>query len=251
MRTKIIAGNWKMNQTAAETARLIAEIRAEVDGVEAVETVVCPPFTSLAAAAEALRGSVVALGAQNVHWEKNGAYTGEVSADMLREAGVRYVIVGHSERRQYFGETDETVSRRARAALGAGLNPIVCVGETLQEREAGATADVVERQLRAGLSGVEPGDWARLVIAYEPVWAIGTGRTATAEQAQDVHAGIRAVVGELAGAETAAGIRIQYGGSMKPDNAAELLAQPDVDGGLIGGAALDAASFAAIVKAGC
>ncbi len=250
MRRTILAGNWKMNKTAAETRQWVGDIHSALDGLDTVEVVVCPPFTSLAAAAEALRGSAVALGAQNVHWERNGAYTGEISADMLREAGVRFVIVGHSERRQYFGETDETVRKRMKAALAGGLNPIVCVGETLDERESGATEAVVERQVRAAIEDCTGEDWARLVIAYEPVWAIGTGRTATAEQAQAVHAHIRARLTECAGAEAASGIRIQYGGSMKPDNAAELLAQPDIDGGLIGGASLDADSFAAIVKAG-
>lgn len=250
MRSKIIAGNWKMNKTAAETARLIGEIRSALEGVSGVERVVCPPYTSLAAAAEALKGSSIVLGAQNVHWEATGAFTGEISVDMLREAGVRFVLVGHSERRRYFGETDETVNRRVRAALTGKLHAIVCVGETLKEREADTTRDVIERQVRAAVDGLAAPDWERMVLAYEPVWAIGTGRTATAAQAQDVHAFIRSLLKDVAGVEIAERVRIQYGGSMKPENAAELLAQPDIDGGLIGGAALQADSFAAIAKAG-
>jgi triosephosphate isomerase len=249
MRKKIVAGNWKMNKTAHEAKALVAEIKAALGGFDAVECVLCPPFTDLWVAKDGIEGSPIALGAQNVHWEKAGAFTGEISADMLKEKGVTYVILGHSERRQYFGETDETVNRRARAALAAGLKPIVCVGELLAEREAGSTFTVIERQVRAGLNGLTGADWEKLVIAYEPVWAIGTGKTATSAQAQEVHAFIRKLLRELAGA-AGDGIRIQYGGSMKPDNARELMGQPDIDGGLIGGAALQAASFVAIVKAG-
>ncbi len=249
MRKKIVAGNWKMNKTAHEAKALVAEIKAALGGFDAVECVLCPPFTDLWVAQDGIAGSPIGLGAQNVHWEKSGAFTGEISADMLKEKGVTYVIVGHSERRQYFGETDATVNRRARAALAAGLKPIVCVGELLAEREAGSTFTVIERQVRAGLEGLTGADWEKLVLAYEPVWAIGTGKTATSAQAQEVHAFIRKLLRELAGA-AADGIRIQYGGSMKPDNARELMGQPDIDGGLIGGAALQAASFVAIVKAG-
>ena len=250
MRRKIVAGNWKMNKTAAEAVALATALREALDGLDTVDVVVCPPFTALPAVAEVLRGSAIGLGAQNVHWEASGAFTGEVSAPMLAEHGVRHVIVGHSERRQFFGETDTTVNRRARAALAAGLLPIVCVGETLEEREADRTHAVVERQVRAGLDGWDGSAWDDLVIAYEPVWAIGTGRTATDEQAQDVHAFIRGLLRDMAGAERAERIRLQYGGSMKPNNAAGLLAQPDIDGGLIGGAALEADAFAAIVRAG-
>lgn len=249
MRKKIVAGNWKMNKTAHEAKALVAEIKAALGGFDAVECVLCPPFTDLWVAKDGIAGSPIALGAQNAHWEMSGAFTGEISADMLKEKGVTYVILGHSERRQYFGETDETVNRRARAALAAGLKPIVCVGELLAEREAGSTFTVIERQVRAGLNGLTGADWEKLVIAYEPVWAIGTGKTATSAQAQEVHAFIRKLLRELAGA-AGDGIRIQYGGSMKPDNARELMGQPDIDGGLIGGAALQAASFVAIVKAG-
>ncbi|MCX7819973.1 MAG: triose-phosphate isomerase [Kiritimatiellae bacterium] len=248
MRTPIVAGNWKMHKTAREAAALAAEIRGALAGFAAVECVLCPPFTSLRAVREVIADTPIRLGAQNVHWENSGAFTGEISAAMLVEEGCRYVIVGHSERRQYFGETDDTVNRRARAALAAGLCPIVCVGETLAEREAGQTLSVIERQVRAGLAGLVGADWDRLVIAYEPVWAIGTGRTATAAQAQEVHALIRRLLGDLAGG-AASRVRIQYGGSVKPENAAELFRQPDVDGGLIGGASLQAASFAAIVRA--
>lgn len=249
MRTKIIAGNWKMNMTDAAVVDLIAAIKQEVAEIDNVEVVVCPPFTELRAAAAACAGSNVMLGAQNVHWETAGAFTGEISAAMLQAAGVKYVIVGHSERRQYFGETDATVNKRLKAALAAGLIPIFCVGETLDERDAGRMEEVVVRQTTAGLADIGD-DLSKVVIAYEPVWAIGTGRTATPGQAQEVHALIRRTLAEIAGGDVANGLRIQYGGSMKPDNAKELLSQPDIDGGLIGGAALKAESFAAIVKAG-
>ena len=250
MRKKIVAGNWKMNKTAHDAKALVADIKAHLGDFTAVECVVCPPFTSLWAAGEAVKGTKISLGAQNVHWEKSGAFTGEISAEMLAEKGVTYVIVGHSERRQYFGETDETVNKRARAALAAGMKPIVCVGETLAEREANQTFHVIERQVREGLKGLSVADWAQVVVAYEPVWAIGTGKTATAAQAQEVHAFIRKQLSVLAGAAVAASVRIQYGGSMKPDNAKELMSQPDIDGGLIGGAALQGKSFVEIVRAG-
>jgi triosephosphate isomerase len=248
MRKRIVAGNWKMNKTRAETVALIAGIKTEVANLAAVEVVVGVPFTDLDVAGQALKGSAVLLAAQNVHWAEKGAFTGEISAAMLKELDVTYVIIGHSERRQYFGETDETVNKRTKAALAAGLKPIVCVGETLAEREAGQTTTVVERQVRAGLAGLQGADWAKLVIAYEPVWAIGTGKTATTVQAQEVHAFIRQLLGTLAGAAVAATIRIQYGGSMKPDNAKDLMSRPDIDGGLIGGASLEAKSFADIVR---
>ena len=249
MRRKIIAGNWKMNKKASEAATLIDEIKVAVADVTKVDVVVCPPFTDLKDAAAACIGSAVALGAQNVHWEASGAFTGEVSAEMLKELGVSYVIIGHSERRQYFGESDETVNKRTKAALVAGLIPIVCVGETLEERDSGRMEEVVVRQTKIGLADLGA-DLAKVVIAYEPIWAIGTGRTATPSQAQEVHAMIRRTLAEIAGGDVANVVRIQYGGSMKPDNAKELLSQPDIDGGLIGGAALKADSFAAIVKAG-
>ena len=249
MRTKIVAGNWKMNKTASETAALIEGIKKEVAGITEVEVVVCPPFTDLKDAAAACAGSNVALGAQNVHWEASGAFTGEISAAMLKDLGVKYVIIGHSERRQYFGETDETVNKRTKAALAAGLIPLVCVGETLEERDGGKMESVVVRQTKLGLADLGA-DLAKIVVAYEPVWAIGTGRTASPAQAQEVHALIRRTLAEIGGGAVANTVRIQYGGSMKPDNAKELMSQPDIDGGLIGGAALKADSFAAIIKAG-
>jgi triosephosphate isomerase (TIM) len=247
-RTKFVCGNWKMHKTAAEARALVAELRGLAEALAGtVQVAVAPPFTALAAAAEALRGSRIELAAQNVHAEPQGAFTGEVSAAMLAEAGVRHVIVGHSERRQLFGETDEGVRRKAGAVLAAGMRPIVCVGETLAEREAGRTLEVVGRQVRGGLSGIAASALAALTVAYEPVWAIGTGRTATTAQAQEVHAAIRTVLRELAGG-VADQVRIQYGGSVKPDNAAELMAQPDVDGALVGGASLKASDFSLIVK---
>ncbi len=247
-RKKFVCGNWKMHRTAAEARVLVAELRGLAEGLaEKVDVAVAPPFTALAAAADALRGSRIALAAQDVHWEAQGAFTGEVSAAMLREIGCAHVIVGHSERRQLFGETDEGVNRKARAVLGAGLAPIVCVGETLAEREAGRTLEVVSRQVRGGLAGLPADQVGRLTVAYEPVWAIGTGKTATTAQAQEVHAAIRALLRELAGG-VADQVRIQYGGSVKPDNAAELLAQPDVDGALVGGASLKAGDFSQILK---
>ena len=250
MRTKIIAGNWKMNKTPAETKSLIGDLRETLgDGPWTAEVVVCPPFVSLPSAAAALEGCKIGLGAQNLHAAASGAYTGEVSAAMLVETGVKYVIVGHSERRTLCGETDKEVQAKVQMALAAGLLPIVCVGETLAEREAGETDAVLVRQIEGGLSNLA-GDKLRLcVVAYEPVWAIGTGRTATPAQAQEAHALIRRTLAGLASGQVANAMRIQYGGSMKPENAAELLSQPDIDGGLIGGAALKAESFAAIVKA--
>jgi triosephosphate isomerase (TIM) len=248
MRTKIIAGNWKMNKTAAEAVVLIDEIKSALDGVTGVDVVVCPPAIDLKDAGAALKESSISLGAQNVHWAESGAFTGEISAAMLCELGVSYVIIGHSERRQYFGESNESVNKRTQAALKAGLIPIVCVGETLEERDSGQMEQVVTTQVVEGLADLGD-DLSRVVIAYEPVWAIGTGRTATPAQAQEVHALIRRTLAGISSGNIANSIQIQYGGSMKPDNAAELLAQPDIDGGLIGGAALVADSFAAIVKA--
>ncbi|MBR4172667.1 MAG: triose-phosphate isomerase [Kiritimatiellae bacterium] len=250
MRTKIVAGNWKMNKLPSEAAALIDGIKDLVKDVQGVEVVVCPPFTDLKDAAAAVKGSNVALGAQNVAWAESGAFTGEISAGMLKDLGVEYVIIGHSERRQYFGETDETVNRRLKAALAAGLKPIVCVGEKLEEREAGQMPAVIEKQVKEGFADLSPEELAKIVIAYEPVWAIGTGKTATPKEAQEVHALIRRLLAEIANAEVATSVRIQYGGSMKPANAKELMDQPDIDGGLIGGAALKADSFADIVKAG-
>ena len=247
MRQPIVAGNWKMNKTVAEAATLAGEVLELLDA-SAAEAVLCPPFTALKSVGDLVRESSLRLGAQNVHWEPKGAYTGEISAAMLRELGCSYVIVGHSERRTLFHETDENVRRRVETILEAGMRPIVCVGETLEEREAGRTEAVVGQQLKGGLAGIGE-RLSETVIAYEPVWAIGTGRTATVEQVHQVHAFVRGLVGEMAGNDVAAGIRIQYGGSVKPSNAAELFALDDVDGGLIGGACLEASSFVEIVKA--
>jgi triosephosphate isomerase len=247
-RTRFVCGNWKMHRTQAEArdlVRALAPLVADLAG--RVQLAVAPPFTALAAAREALAGTAIELAAQDVHWEAQGAFTGEVSAPMLAEAGARHGIVGHSERRQLFGETDESVRRKAAALLRAGVLPIVCVGETLAEREAGRTLEVVRRQVRAALDGLAPADVGRLTVAYEPVWAIGTGRTATSAQAQEVHAAIRALLREIAGA-AADPVRIQYGGSVKPENAAELMSQPDVEGALVGGASLKADDFARIAR---
>ncbi len=245
MRKPIIAGNWKMNKTPAEGALLVNELKPLVADAEC-DVVVCVPATDIYAVAEACKGSNVHLGAQNVHFAESGAYTGEISADMLLALGVEYVIIGHSERRQYFGETDETVNKRTLTALNKGLIPIVCVGETLEERETGKTEEVLRRQVVEGLKGVE--DITKLVVAYEPVWAIGTGRTATSEQANETIGFIRNVIAETFCPKCAAAVRIQYGGSMKGSNAKELMAQPEIDGGLIGGASLKAADFALVVN---
>ena len=248
MRKPIIAGNWKMHLTRPEAEALARQLRAACD-TETVEVVLCPPFTALAAVGQVLHGSRLALGAQNVHWEAQGAFTGEVSAGMLRDLGCRFAIVGHSERRQYFGETDEGVARRAAAALAGQLTPIVCIGETLAQRDANETFKVLERQLEGGLGKLAAGDVTRIVLAYEPVWAIGTGRNATPEQAQEAHAFIRKWWSGRFGEPAAQQLRIQYGGSVNAANAASLLQQPDVDGALVGGASLKADAFSAIIKA--
>jgi len=245
----LIAGNWKMNKTAADGADLAKAIVAAVGKTTAVEAALCPPFTALETVSKVVEGSAVKLGAQNMHPEASGAYTGEISAGMLRSLFCTYVILGHSERRSYFGENDAFINKKVLAALKAGLKPILCVGETLQEREAGKAFDVVRTQTVAGLEGVTKEQIADVVIAYEPVWAIGTGKVATTAQAQEIHAFIRKLLVEKYG-EAAQRVRILYGGSMKPDNAPDLLKQPDIDGGLIGGAALQAASFLELIKAG-
>ena len=247
-RKAIIAGNWKMNKTATEAAELIDALVPAVRGADC-EVVICTPFTSLSTAVEKCKGTNIHVGAENVHFEKSGAFTGEISADMLVDLGVEYVITGHSERRQYFAETDETVNKRTKAALAAGLKVIVCVGESLAQREQGVTEELVRLQTKIALGGISAEEMQRVVIAYEPVWAIGTGRTATADQAQEVCAAIRKVLGELYGADVAAATTVQYGGSMNAGNADELLSKPDVDGGLIGGASLKADAFGAIVAA--
>ncbi len=250
VRKAIIAGNWKMNKTRPEAKELLDALKplvANADGK--VEVVACVPFTNIDTAVSATEGSNIKIGAENVHFEKSGAFTGEISADMLVEAGVEYVVIGHSERRQYFGETDETVNKRTKAALAAGLKPIVCVGELLWERECGITEEVVARQIKLDLFDVSAEDVKKTVIAYEPVWAIGTGKTATADQAEEVCALIRATLAKLYGDETAQAVTIQYGGSMNAKNCAELLAKENVDGGLIGGASLKADDFNTIVQA--
>lgn len=248
-RRKLIAGNWKMNKTSADAVALVTEIVATIGRQADVDVVVCPPFTAIEAVAKALDGSTVRLGAQNMHPEASGAFTGETSAGMLRALFATHVILGHSERRAYFAETDAFVNKKVVAALKAQLKPILCVGETLAERESGATLKVVQTQLEGGLDGVSKEMAASVVIAYEPVWAIGTGKVATTEQAQEVHAFIRGLLVKLFGEQVAQKIRILYGGSMKPSNAPDLLAQKDIDGGLIGGASLEARSFVELVTA--
>jgi triosephosphate isomerase len=247
MRQPLIAGNWKMFKTVHEAVVHVKELRSLVKAFTGVEIVVAPPFTALHAVAEAARNSDIAVAGQNCHWEREGAFTGEVSAPMVREAGAEYVIIGHSERRALFGETDDTVNRRTRAALAAGLIPIVCVGETLEQRDGGQTLAVIDHQLQRGLDGVSADQVAAMVVAYEPVWAIGTGRNATPEQAGEVHAHIRIRLRSWWGAPSAEQCHVIYGGSVKPGNIAALRAAPDVDGALVGGASLDVAGFAKIV----
>ncbi len=247
-RTPLIAGNWKMHGTQAEAAALVEGIKAGVASISGREVLVAPPFTALAAVREALRGTAILLAGQDLHWETKGAFTGEVSAAMLRDAGCSHVIIGHSERRQYFGETDETVAKKVAAAQAHGLTPILCVGERLEEREAGQTLAVVERQVRGGLLRCGGAAIRGVVVAYEPVWAIGTGKVATNEQAQEVHAFIRRILGDLGGSEVAGACRILYGGSVKADNIDGLMAQPDIDGALVGGASLQVESFVRIAK---
>ncbi len=248
MRKKIIAGNWKMYKTASEAAELMDALKKDIGGVSAVDVVVCPPFVHLGSTVEACKATSIAVGAQNIYWEEFGAFTGEVCGAMLTSVGVKYVIIGHSERRQFFGETNETVNKRTKAALKHGLKPIVCVGENLAEREAGRTFDVIRDHVMGSLSGFTKEDMLKIVLAYEPVWAIGTGKTATSQQAQEVHKFIRDLLLKMFDRATAEAMRIQYGGSVKPENITELVAQPDIDGALVGGASLKADSFAAIVR---
>ena len=243
-----MAGNWKMYKTPVETAAFFEKFRPLVASAGHCEVVICPPFTNLAAAVDAVKGTSIRIGAQNIAWAKEGAFTGEISGPMIAAVGATHAIVGHSERRQYFGETDETVLKRTQAALEFGLSPIVCVGERLEEREAGKTEAVLVSQFQKGIAGLTPQQFTKIVIAYEPVWAIGTGKTATPEIAADAHRAIRAQVREKYGKEAADAARILYGGSVKPDNAKTLMAQPEIDGVLVGGASLDAASFASIVN---
>jgi triosephosphate isomerase len=251
MRKPVIAGNWKMYKTQQEARDFFAAFKPLVAGATHCEIVVAPPFTAIAASVEAARGSAIGIAAQNVYWANEGAFTGEVSPRMLVEAGCRAVIIAHSERRQFFGETDESANRKVKAALAAlaaGLTPILCVGETLAEREAGHTQKVLERQFRGSLAALTPVEFSRIILAYEPVWAIGTGRTATSEIAAQAHKFLRDLAAASFGAENAASLRILYGGSVKPENIKGLMAQTEIDGALVGGASLDAAHFAAIVN---
>jgi triosephosphate isomerase len=247
MRIPFIAGNWKMFKTVHETVVFVKELRNAVKDVSGVEIVVAPPFTALHAAAEAARNTNIGVAAQDLYWEKEGAFTGEISPAMVKETGAEYVIIGHSERRRLFGETDAIVNRKTAAAIAHDLTPIVCVGETLEEREAGATLDVLDRQLKDGLDRLTGGQIAELVIAYEPVWAIGTGRNATAAQAGEAHAHVRTRLRQWFGGDAADHCHVIYGGSVKPDNIRELIAEPDVDGALVGGASLEVKSFSEIV----
>jgi triosephosphate isomerase (TIM) len=247
-RIPVIAGNWKMNKTVDEAVELIKQLKSLLSGVDGVEVIVAPPFTALYAVEKELKGSPIRVAAQNVFWEEKGAFTGEVSPSMIREAGCEFVIIGHSERRQFFGETDESVNRRIKAALGQGLKPIFCVGETLKEREDKKTFSVIKKQLEGGLNTLGEKDVLTMTIAYEPVWAIGTGKTATPQQAQEVHRFIRETLGELYSRGLVEKTRIQYGGSVTPENVKGLMDQPDIDGALVGGASLKAETFSRIVR---
>jgi triosephosphate isomerase len=250
MRIPIMAGNWKMHKTVGEAVDFVTSLQEVLGDWKETEAVVAPPFVALAPVAErlSLSGTTISLAAQDCFWEEQGAFTGEVSPPMLRDIGCRYVIIGHSERRAYFGETDETVNKKVKAVLSHDMHPIICVGESLEEREGGDTFKIVERQMQAGLKGLDGTVARTLVIAYEPIWAIGTGKTATPEQAQEIHAFIRGLVAALFDSEEAEKVRIQYGGSVKPDNVDELMAQPDIDGALVGGASLKVDSFARIIR---
>jgi len=248
LRRPVIAGNWKMYKTREETRAFFEAFKPLVAGTHSCEIIVAPPFTSLAAAAETVRGSNIAIAAQNAHWEREGAFTGEISMRMIADCGAEAVIIGHSERRQYFGETDETVNRKLKAALAAELTPIVCVGESLAEREANMTHAVLKRQFDGGMAALTAEDFSRILLAYEPVWAIGTGKTATPEIAEEVHRYLRGLAAEHFSPEQASAVRILYGGSVKPDNIKALMAEAEIDGALVGGASLDPKSFAAIVN---
>ena len=248
MRRMLIAGNWKMNNSCAESVELVSQLKDILSASKEIDIVVAPPFTALGAVAAVLKGSPIGLSAQNVFWEESGAFTGEISTAMLKDVGCRYVIIGHSERRQYFSETDETVNKRLKAALKASLIPIVCIGETLAEREAEKTLPVIEQQLKGGLKGLSLEEMETVIIAYEPVWAIGTGKTATPDQAQEVHRFIRDIIARIFSKEIADDTRILYGGSVKPDNVDQLMVQLDIDGALVGGASLKADAFARIVN---
>lgn len=248
MRKPILAGNWKMYKSLSEALELVEKLKLSVSSVSDREIVVCPPFTSLALVKQSIKNSNIKLGAQNLYWQSEGAFTGEISPKMLKDVGCDYVIIGHSERRQYFGETDESVNKKIKAALAAGLTPVACVGETLNERETNKTFEVIERQLASGFANLSVGESKAVVIAYEPVWAIGTGKTATPQQAQEVHRFIREKYSVMYGKEAADSLRILYGGSVRPDNIKDLMAQEDIDGALVGGASLKAEDFTKIVR---
>jgi len=248
MRKIIIAGNWKMNKTALEAIDLVTMLKRDLNDVSEVDMVVCPPSVALSDVHDILNESSIGLGAQNLHWEDSGAFTGELSAGMIKDVGAQYVIIGHSERRQYFGETNETVNKKIRSALKGGLTPIVCVGEVLEERESGKAFDVIKKQCEESLAGLTAEEMGKMILAYEPVWAIGTGKTATPDQAQEVHKFIRELLSQVFGKDISAQVRIQYGGSVKPENTADLMSQEDIDGALVGGASLKSESFVGIIK---
>lgn len=248
MRKPLMAGNWKMHKNIPEAIAMVKELKPLISDVKDVDILICPVFTAIYPLSNEVKGSNIKIGAQNVYWEPKGAFTGELAVSMLSDAGCSFVIIGHSERRQYFCETDETVNKRTKATLDAGLIPIVCVGETLQERESDNTFKVIEKQVKDGIKNFSKEEAEKIVIAYEPVWAIGTGKTATPQQAQEVHEFIRKIYSEMYGSDIANKVRILYGGSVKPDNVSELMKQKDIDGGLVGGASLEASSFAKLVK---
>jgi len=248
MRKTIIAGNWKMYKTITEGIELVTGLKRNLYDINTVDIVLCPPFTLLSEVAEVIVETGIKLGAQDMYWQREGAFTGEVSGVMVKDAGADYVIIGHSERRQFFGETNETVNKKLKSALGIGLIPIVCIGENLMEREQGKTFQVIKAQLEESLAGLTIEQAEKIIVAYEPVWAIGTGKTATPAQAQEAHQFIRNLLGQLFNEKVSFGCRIQYGGSVKPDNIAELISQPDIDGALVGGSSLEVNSFTAIVK---
>jgi len=247
-RRPFIAGNWKMYKTSAEAVETAKKLAGLVSGVINIDVMIAPPFTALSQVHEAIKESSVMLGAQNIFWEKEGAYTGEISPGMIVSSGCRYVIIGHSERRQYFGETDSTVNKKIRAAVNNDLVPVVCIGETEKERDAEHTFNILDKQIKMGLEGHSPDDLQHMILAYEPVWAIGTGKTATSVQAQEVHRFLRSLIEDLFGKKIAGSIRILYGGSVKPENIGELMSMPDIDGALVGGASLDAEKFASIIN---
>ncbi|MDR0399193.1 MAG: triose-phosphate isomerase [Endomicrobium sp.] len=247
MRKPLMAGNWKMNKTVAEAVSVVKALKSSIADVTDVEVLICPTFTALYAVNNEVKGSNINIGAQNLFWEPKGAFTGEISPTMVKDTGCSYVLIGHSERRQYFNETDETVNKKTKAALVAGLIPVICIGETLKEREQNITFKVIEKQIKEGLAGLTPQQAETIVIAYEPVWAIGTGKTATPDQAQEVHAFTRNVYSQMYG-DASQKVRILYGGSVNPTNVSDLMKQPDIDGGLVGGASLEAESFTKLVK---